>query len=185
VAWLGATPGLLRVLLSLAPDSGVQRTILSLLSNTAAPTELWGSPKRNLVPAEASAGIDGRLLPGQSPAAFLEELRVLLGPAIEIEVEQQFPASVTKLPHPVFDQLGEAVRAVDPEAIPIPYVIPGFTDASSWTKLGTACFGFAPVVLPRGLDFARLYHGIDERIPIEGFRQGTRMLWEALARTAG
>jgi len=84
----------------------------------------------------------------------------------------------------LFDQLAEAVRTVDPEALPIPYMIPGFTDASSWTKLGTACFGFAPVVLPKGLDFARLYHGVDERIPVEGFRLGTRMLWEALARVA-
>jgi acetylornithine deacetylase/succinyl-diaminopimelate desuccinylase-like protein len=137
------------------------------------------------VPAEASAGVDGRLLPGQSQQEFLEELRVLVGPDIEIEVEQSFPATVTKLPHPVFDQLGDAVRAIDPEATPIPYMIPGFTDASSWARLGAACFGFAPVVLPPGLDFARLYHGIDERIPIEGFRQGTRMLWEALARVAG
>jgi acetylornithine deacetylase/succinyl-diaminopimelate desuccinylase-like protein len=184
-AWLGATPGLLRLLISLAPDSGIQRNFLALLSNTATPTELWGSPKRNLVPAEASAGVDGRVLPGQSKEAFVAELGAVLGPGIEIEVEQHFPASATKLPHPVFDQLGEAVRAIDPAGIPIPYVVPGFTDASSWTKLGTACFGFTPIVLPRGLDFARLYHGVDERIPIDGFRSGTRMLWEALSRIAG
>ncbi len=185
VAWLGATPGLLRVLLSLVPDGGVQRTMLALLSNTATPTEQWASVKRNVVPAEASAGIDGRLLPGQSPEAFVEELQTLVGPGIEIEVERQAVGAVTKLPHPVFDQLGEAVRAVDTEALPIPYVIPGYTDASSWTKLGAACFGFAPIVMPRGLDFARLYHGVDERIPVDGFRQGTRMLWEALSRIAG
>ncbi|HUB07771.1 MAG TPA: M20/M25/M40 family metallo-hydrolase [Myxococcales bacterium] len=183
-AWLGATPGLLRLLLSLTPDSGLRRTLLALLSNTAAPTQLWASSKRNLVPAEASAGVDGRILPGQDLDAFLGELRVVLGERVEIEVERWHPPVVTRWPHPVFEQLAGAVRAVDPEAVAIPYVIPGFTDACSWTRLGTECFGFAPVVLPKGLDFARLYHAVDERIPLEGFASGTRMLWEALGRLA-
>ncbi len=183
--WIGATPGLLRLLLSLAPDGGVRRTMLALLSNTATPTELRGSGKRNVVPAEASLGIDGRLLPGQTRESFVAELREIVGEGIEIEVERFRPPTVTPLPHPMFDLLAGAVRAVDPEAIPIPYVIPGFTDAGSWSRLGAACFGFTPVVLPKGLDFARLYHGVDERIPIAGFRQGLAMLWEALARAAG
>ena len=184
-AWLGATPALLRLLLSLTPDSGLRRTLLALLSNTAVPTQLWGSGKRNLVPAEASAGVDGRLLPGQSREAFLGELRALLGDGVEIEVERFHAPVVTRWPHPVFDQLARAVQAVDPGAVAVPYMIPGFTDAWSWSRLGAECFGFAPVVLPKGLDFARLYHAVDERIPVEGFKLGTRMLWEALGRLAG
>ncbi|MHB8418140.1 MAG: M20/M25/M40 family metallo-hydrolase [Myxococcales bacterium] len=183
-AWLGATPGLLRLLLSMTQDSGLRRTFLALLSNTATPTELTGSGKRNVVPAEASAGVDGRLLPGQDVEGFVGELRALLGDRIEIEVERAHPPVVTRWPHPVFEALAASVRAVDPEAVAIPYVIPGFTDACNWSRLGTDCFGFAPVVLPKGLDFARLYHAVDERIPIQGFESGTRMLWEALGRLA-
>ncbi len=180
MAWIGATPGLLRLLLSLTPDSGLRRSLLGLLSNGATATELSGSGKRNVVPAEASAGLDGRILPGQTIEGFLEEIRAVVGPGIEVQLERAAPPQVTRYPHPWFDRLAAAVKAVDPEGIPIPYAIPGFTDAGSWARLGTACFGFAPVVLPKGLDFPRLYHAVDERIPVDGFRAGLRMLWAAL-----
>ena len=182
VAWLGATPGVLRTLLSLTPDSGVRRSLLALLSNSATPTQLWGSGKRNVVPAEASLGLDGRFLPGQDRESFLAEIQALVGDGLEIEIERHLPATETVLPSPIFDALADAVRAIDPGGLPIPYVVPGFTDAASWSRLGIPCFGFAPVVLPKGLDFARLYHGPDERIPIDGFRAGLRMLWEAIGR---
>ncbi|MHB1844941.1 MAG: M20/M25/M40 family metallo-hydrolase, partial [Deltaproteobacteria bacterium] len=102
-AWIGATPGLLRLLLSLAPDSGVRRSVLGLLSNGATVTELQGSNKRNVVPARATAGVDGRRVPGQTVEGFIEEIRAVVGPGIEITLEKSLPSQRSPYPHPWFE----------------------------------------------------------------------------------
>jgi acetylornithine deacetylase/succinyl-diaminopimelate desuccinylase-like protein len=82
--------------------------------------------------------------------------------------------------------MSQAIQAADPRGIPIPLMIPGFTDAKSWSRLGPICYGFSPVELPDdpALTFSRLYHGHDERIPEAGFRWGLRVLYDAVRRFA-
>ena len=76
---------------------------------------------------------------------------------------------------------GQVAR--EPDATVVPYLIPGFTDAKYWSKLGTACYGFSPVRLERGDgDYAALFHGDDERVPVAGLHAGLRMLADAVAR---
>ena len=79
--------------------------------------------------------------------------------------------------------IGAALRAEDPAARAVPYMLSGGTDAKAFTKLGIRCFGFAPLKLPADLNFSALFHGIDERVPIEGLRFGVRVL-DRLLRTS-
>ena len=81
-----------------------------------------------------------------------------------------------------FDHLAATVRRHDPTGVPLPYLIPGFTDAKAYARLGTTCYGFAPVKFDptHEVDFARMYHGHDERVPIEGLKWGLRVLYDAV-----
>ena len=69
-----------------------------------------------------------------------------------------------------------ALVAEDPDARVIPYCMSGGTDAKSFSRLGMRCFGFAPLRLPPDLDFSGMFHGIDERVPIDALRFGVRVL---------
>lgn len=173
-------PRLAKKLLSVLPDRALARTFHAVLANTATPTLLEAGDKINVIPCTAEADLDARTLPGPAGALLLDELRALVGPGIEFEVLKELPA-VEASPHtPLFAALGDAIRRADPEGIPVPYLIPGFTDALAFSRNGTTYYGFAPVGLPPGLKFAELYHNVDERIPVEGFRQGLRILHDAV-----
>jgi acetylornithine deacetylase/succinyl-diaminopimelate desuccinylase-like protein len=74
------------------------------------------------------------------------------------------------------------LREHDPQAAPVPFMIPGFTDAFAYARLGAVCYGFVPLRLPPDLPFTRLFHGHDERVPVDGFRWGLRVLYDVVAR---
>ncbi|MEV8516613.1 M20/M25/M40 family metallo-hydrolase [Dactylosporangium sp. NPDC051484] len=145
------------------------------LRNTANPTRLSAGYKDNVIPGRASATIDCRTLPGQSEA-FEEELRRIVGPDIELEYIHRQPALETTFDGALVEAMSAALRAEDPGAVTVPYMLSGGTDAKQFAKLGIRCFGFAPVRLPADLNFAALFHGIDERIPVEGLQFGVRVL---------
>ena len=100
----------------------------------------------------------------------------MIGPDIEIEHLQQQAAVETSFDGALIEAIGAALRAEDPAARAVPYMLSGGTDAKAFTKLGIRCFGFAPLQLPADLNFSALFHGIDERVPIEGLRFGVRVL---------
>ena len=77
------------------------------------------------------------------------------------------------------------MAAAEPDAVVVPYLLPGFTDAKSFSKLGTRWYGFAPVKLPRDMRFADMFHGHNERIPVEGLRWGTEILRKVVVAFAG
>ncbi len=105
-------------------------------------------------------------------------------PAITFEVQRELAPVEASPDTPLFALLCDALRSADPEAIPFPCLVPGFTDASHFARLGTTCYGFTPVFFPEGATaaFADLIHGRDERIPVEGFQRGARALWEVVVR---
>ena len=152
------------------------------LRNTANPTRLEAGYKDNVIPGKASATIDCRTLPGQAEL-FLGQLRDVIGPDIEIEHLQQQAALETGFDGALVDAISAALRAEDPGARAVPYMLSGGTDAKAFTTLGIRCFGFAPLRLPPDLAFSSLFHGIDERVPIEGLRFGVRVL-DRLLRSA-
>lgn len=153
----------------------IANLIGATIRNTANPTRLAGGYKDNVIPGRASATIDCRSLPGQSE--LLErQLRGLVGPDIEIEYLQRQPALETTFDGALVEAISAALRAEDPGARPVPYMLSGGTDAKAFTQLGIRCFGFAPLRLPADLNFSALFHGIDERVPVDGLQFGVRVL---------
>ena len=172
-------------ILKALPDRALARTFHAVLANTVTPTVLRAGDKINVIPGVAEAELDGRTLPGPDGDRLLDELRALAGPDVEIEVLRQLPAVEASPATPLFGTLAEVVRRWDAEGIAVPYLVPGFTDALAFSRNGTTYYGFAPVGLPPGLEFAELYHNVDERIPVEGFRWGVRVLHDAVRTFCG
>ena len=159
---------------------GLARMVAATLSNTANPTQLDAGYKENVVPSLASAVIDGRFLPGQGEE-FVRQLEELAGAGVVREWVHRDQAVETDFDGPLVDAMAAALRAEDPAALPVPYTMSGGTDAKSFQTLGMRCFGFSPLLLPADLDFAPMFHGIDERVPTEALRFGVRVLGRFLA----
>jgi acetylornithine deacetylase/succinyl-diaminopimelate desuccinylase-like protein len=165
-------------------DPGMARLLSALLRNTVSPTVVHAGSKVNVIPGRAEAELDGRIAVGSSEAELLAELRALAGPGIELELlGPSRPPTVTPPGDELFGTLAAVVAEHHPGAVAVPTVTPGFTDAKFWSTLGAACYGFAPVRLePGDGDFAAMFHGDDERIPVAGLKAGLRMLADAVAR---
>ncbi len=165
------------------PDRMLARSFGSLLANTASPTILRAGAKINVIPGVAEMDIDGRTLPGQTEDDFLRELSTVLGPGISLEVLRSMPATTTEpIESPLYDTIRAAILEREPKAAVIPYMIPGFSDAKYFTKLGAKWYGFSPVKMPPDIRFAELFHGRDERIPVEGLAWGTDLLFDVVQR---
>lgn len=145
------------------------------IRNTANPTRLEAGYKDNVIPSRASATIDCRTLPGQADT-FVEQLRAVVGPDVEIEFLQRQPALETPFEGALVRSMSTALLAEDPGARAIPYMLSGGTDAKAFSRLGMRCYGFAPLRLPADLNFGALFHGVDERVPVEGLEFGVRVL---------
>ncbi len=145
------------------------------IRNTANPTQLEAGYKANVIPGRATATIDCRTLPGHADE-FLGQLREVVGSDVDIEFIQNQQPLETTYDGALVDAMAAALRAEDAGARPVPYMLSGGTDAKAFVELGVRCFGFSPLRLPADLDFAALFHGIDERVPIEGLQFGVRVL---------
>ena len=151
------------------------RMVGASLRHTANPTRLAAGYKDNVIPGSASATVDCRSLPGRAER-LLARVRELAGPDVEVTYLQRQPAVETSFDGPLVDAMVAALRAEDPGARAVPYLFSGGTDAKSFATLGIRCFGFTPLRLPPDLDFPALFHGIDERVPVEGLQFGVRVL---------
>jgi acetylornithine deacetylase/succinyl-diaminopimelate desuccinylase-like protein len=172
-------------LLKILPDRSTARSFAALIANTASPTILRAGSKVNVIPGVAEVDIDGRTLPGQSEADFLRELRAIIGDDVELEVLKSEPATVTEpIESPLWSIIRDTVLAHEPDAVVVPYMIPGFTDAKYFTSLGMKWYGFSPVKLPRGMKFAEMFHGNNERIPVDGLKWGARVLDDVVRQLA-
>ncbi|MFI6290150.1 M20/M25/M40 family metallo-hydrolase [Nonomuraea sp. NPDC050790] len=149
------------------------------IRNSANPTMLDAGYKVNVVPSTASAHVDGRYLPGLQEE-FLATIDELLGPKITREFVNLEDAPAAPYPSPFFDQLAGALIAEDPLARPVPYLMSGGTDAKSFARIGIEGYGFAPLMLRPDLDYFGMFHGKDERVPVEGLEFGTRVLTRLL-----
>jgi acetylornithine deacetylase/succinyl-diaminopimelate desuccinylase-like protein len=151
------------------------RMIGATLSNTANPTILEAGYKANVIPGSASAVIDGRFLPG-----YEEELnstiRSIVGPDIQVETLTRDIALEVNFTGPLVDAMCAAIIEEDPEGIPVPYLMSGGTDNKALSELGIVGYGFSPLRLPADLDFMALFHGVDERVPVESLHFGVRAL---------
>lgn len=153
----------------------IARAVGATLRNTANPTMLDAGYKVNVIPQLATARIDGRFLPGHEEE-FFDTLDEILGPDIERTVEHTDIALETSFDGPLLDAMRIAVQAEDPDGRVVPYCLFGGTDAKSFSRLGIRCFGFSPLRLPPELDFTAMFHGVDERVPVDALRFGVRVL---------
>jgi acetylornithine deacetylase/succinyl-diaminopimelate desuccinylase-like protein len=153
----------------------IARMIGAALRNTVNPTMLDAGYKANVIPGTAAATVDGRFLYGQEEE-FERQLAVLTGEGIQREWLVHDQAVETTFDGPLVDAMVAALKAEDDGARPVPFTMSGGTDAKSFERLGMRCFGFSPLRLPPDLDFASLFHGIDERVPVVSLQFGIRVL---------
>jgi acetylornithine deacetylase/succinyl-diaminopimelate desuccinylase-like protein len=151
------------------------RIIGATLRNTATPTMLDAGYKHNVVPGTAHAMVDGRYLPGFEDV-WEREIDEVLGPDVVREYVHYDIALETEFEGALVDAMARSLRAHDPGARAVPYMLSGGTDAKSFSRLGMRCFGFSPLRLPADLDFSGMFHGVDERVPLDSLAFGVRVL---------
>ncbi|MGD3107389.1 M20/M25/M40 family metallo-hydrolase [Streptomyces sp. YGL11-2] len=160
---------------TLAKLGGIAKLIGASMRNTANPTQLGAGYKVNVIPGQATAHVDGRFLPGYEEE-FLADLDRILGPRVQREDVHADKALETTFDGALVDAMQSALQAEDPIARAVPYMLSAGTDAKSFDDLGIRGFGFAPLKLPPELDFAGMFHGVDERVPVDGLKFGVRVL---------
>jgi acetylornithine deacetylase/succinyl-diaminopimelate desuccinylase-like protein len=160
------------VLAKLGP---LARMVGATLTNTANPTMLNAGYKVNVVPQVAAGQVDGRFVPG-CEEEFCAELDSLLAPGVRREFIHHDVALETTFDGDLCAAMTAALLAEDPGARAVPYCMSGGTDAKSFSRLGIRCFGFAPLRLPADVDFFGMFHGVDERVPVDALRFGVRVL---------
>jgi acetylornithine deacetylase/succinyl-diaminopimelate desuccinylase-like protein len=160
---------------TLARLGTIARMVGATMSNTANPTMLSAGYKHNVIPGRATAGIDGRFLPGGHDE-FYETIADLIGDKVRYEVVSHSPSVETQFSGALVEAMQVCLEAEDPGARAVPYIFSGGTDGKAWHHAGIRCFGFAPLRLPPDLDFVGMFHGVDERVPTESLEFGARVL---------
>ncbi len=159
----------------------IWRIVGATLRNTAQPTVLSAGYKTNVIPGQAVAQVDGRFLPGHEDE-FFATLDKLLGPNVRREFIANHIAVQTSFDGDLIEAMKASLLTHDPGARAVPYLLSAGTDAKHFSTLGIRCFGFVPLRLPPDLDFPGMFHGVDERVPLDALRFGVRVLDDFLDR---
>ncbi len=162
----------------------LKQKLRAMTRNTITPTMLRAGSQINVIPSEAEASLDGRILPGWTPEMYLRELRAIFGEDVDIDfIDPSEPLEVDPA-SPLFEVIKDVVREHDPEATVVPTLLTGGTDAKHVAELGTKVYGFAPEMYISGLNDWSRVHGHDERIATRSIQWGTRVLYDVVARFA-
>jgi acetylornithine deacetylase/succinyl-diaminopimelate desuccinylase-like protein len=157
------------------------RMLGAVIRHSTNPTMLQAGYKVNVVPGEATAHVDGRFLPGYEDE-FFDTLAELVGENVSIDWVSKQHALETTFDGDLVDAITASILDEDPGAKVAPYLMSGGTAAKHWRKLGIRSFGFAPLRLPAELDFTALFHGVDERVPVDALEFGARVFDRFLDR---
>jgi len=160
----------------------MSRMIGATLQNTANPTMLEAGYKANVIPQNAYAVIDGRFLPGLE-SELNDTIQKIIGPDISIETITHDIALEVDFEGDLVDAMTQSILDFDPEGIPVPYLMSGGTDNKALSELGIIGYGFSPLKLPPELDFMALFHGVDERVPVESIKFGVNVMENFLRRS--
>ncbi|MGC1935810.1 MAG: M20/M25/M40 family metallo-hydrolase [Candidatus Acidiferrales bacterium] len=153
--------------------------ILARLTNTISITSLQGSNKTNIIPSEAAAELDCRLLPGWTIDRWVAQIRGIINdPSIRVEVILNFPPAVSSTDTPLFASIEKAVHELDPGAGVVQTVDAGFTDSHYFRDKGIVSYGFEPFALK--LEDDERVHGDNERIPVKNYTDGVHLLWNVV-----
>jgi acetylornithine deacetylase/succinyl-diaminopimelate desuccinylase-like protein len=160
----------------LAKIGPLVRFVGATLRNTVNPTQLNAGYKSNVIPGQATAVIDGRFLPGYEEE-FFKTVDSLLGSSVRREFVHHDIALETTFDGDLVESMIAALKSEDPAARAIPYCMSGGTDNKTFfADLGVRGFGFVPLRLPADMDFASMFHGVDERVPVDALQFGVRVL---------
>ncbi|MDQ0773391.1 acetylornithine deacetylase/succinyl-diaminopimelate desuccinylase-like protein [Streptomyces aurantiacus] len=176
---LGALDAVDALMAKLGPAASL---VEATVRNSANPTMLDAGYKINVIPGEAVAHIDGRFLAGAEDE-FRATLDELTGPDVEWEFAHREVALQAPLDSTTYARMRAAVEEFAPEGNVVPYCMSGGTDAKQFSRLGITGYGFSPLKLPPGFDYQALFHGVDERVPVEALHFGVRVL-DRFLRTA-
>ncbi|HEY7719756.1 MAG TPA: peptidase dimerization domain-containing protein, partial [Pedococcus sp.] len=163
----------------LAHLGGAQGFVRGTLQDTANVTMTSAGYKHNVIPQSATAALDCRFLPGHEES-LMATVRELAGEHVEVEVVHRDIALDAPFSGDLVERMKAALLAEDPGARVLPYCLSGGTDNKALSRLGITGYGFAPLRLPADLDFAPMFHGIDERVPVDALQFGTRVLHRLL-----
>jgi acetylornithine deacetylase/succinyl-diaminopimelate desuccinylase-like protein len=153
----------------------IARVIGATISNTANPTMLSAGYKHNVIPSSATAGIDGRFVPG-GEEEFYATIGELIGDKVRYEVVNHQPSVETQFSGELVEAMQVSLGAEDPGARAVPFLSTAGTDGKAWHRAAIRCFGFTPLRLPPELDFMSMFHGVDERVPTDSLEFGARVL---------
>jgi acetylornithine deacetylase/succinyl-diaminopimelate desuccinylase-like protein len=153
-----------------------------LIRNTISLTMLQSGQKSNIIPDQAEAKLDIRLLPGENPAVVLADLRSLIGdPKVSIEVEDMpVSHSPSTSGTEFFRALADTLRHLGPPGLILPYLTPGATDSRFFRQAGMQAYGFMPMLLD-STELSRI-HGVDERISTANLRWGIQVVFETMQK---
>jgi acetylornithine deacetylase/succinyl-diaminopimelate desuccinylase-like protein len=158
------------------------RALAPLFRNTVSPTIVRGGHKINVIPGKITLDLDGRMLPGYTPEQMVSEVQAIIGPDIDIKVLAYDEPDGCNLDLSQFAMLAGVLKELDPQGIPLPYMLPAVSDARFFARLGIQHYGFVPLNLPPEFDFMATIHAADERVPVEAVRFGTTAVFMALQR---
>jgi acetylornithine deacetylase/succinyl-diaminopimelate desuccinylase-like protein len=163
-------------------DPVLRRSLRAMLRDTATPNVLHAGSKVNVVPGRGEAEVDVRTLPGTDQHALLAHLQELVGSDATVEPVHLMPPVEWPADAEIVRLMEDALRAADPEGVPLPMMITLGTDAKALSLLGIPTYGFVPLRLDPGVPFLSLYHANDERIPVSALRFGLPVLHEVVSR---
>ncbi len=173
------TPALTDTILTLMGKGG--KLFDPMLHNTVSPTILHGGHSINVIPDTVSVELDGRILPGQTPEDLIRQLRAVVGDEVTFELIRH-DAGTDEPDMERFEMLSDILRALDPDAIPVPMLLTGVTDGRFFAQLGIQTYGFLPMRLPEDFNFSQTIHAPDERIPVEAVGFGAEAIYRAICR---
>lgn len=167
------------------PDLGLARMVHAATHNTIAPTIIHGGVKTNVIPDAVDLDLDIRTLPGQRAedvtAMIMEALGDLAG-AVEILRAADDPATASPTRTPLWDSIAKVSAALAPEAVMVPSLMLGATDARFFRRAGMVAYGAGLFSDRISLtEFASMFHGDDERVDSESLRLSAE-LWDGVAR---
>ncbi|GAA1486760.1 M20/M25/M40 family metallo-hydrolase [Brachybacterium fresconis] len=155
---------------------GARQFVSGTLSDSTNLTMLSAGYKGNVIPQTAEATFDARFLPGHQEE-LLTLLDELTGEHVEVIIDDIGNSVDSPREGALVDVMTRSIQAEDPGSRVLPYCLSGGTDNKPLSReLGIIGYGFAPLQLPADLDFAPLFHGVDERVPVDAVRFGARVL---------
>jgi acetylornithine deacetylase/succinyl-diaminopimelate desuccinylase-like protein len=172
-------PSVLNLLLRMTKGR-TKSMLTAFTTNTCTPTILSAGMKTNVIPSEAEAQLDCRLLPGQSPEDVIREIHAITGDRLTLEPIKTSEGAEVSTDTPLYRLLESSTRQMDQEGFVIPFLMPGGTDACQYQRAGIKVYGFTPGLLPPDYPIYSLGHGHDERLPVSFIESGLPVMWNVV-----